>query len=251
MTQDYVPQKQGGKTPSTAAAFHEILENRRSIRIYDTTPLPEEVMKACLKEAILAPSSSNLQVYELYWVKDPVKKKALAQACLGQPAATTAGDLIVIAARHDLWNQNLKKLMTIMTAGGKELAPPVKKYYLKQIPMLYRKDPIGLMNLARRAIFTSMGFKKPMVRTPVNDGDHRIFGHVQAALVAQTLMLAISAHGYDSCPMGGFDEKRVKDLLGLPRSAEINMVVSAGTRKPEGLYGPRIRLDLGDLIKEV
>lgn len=229
--------------------FQKILDHRRSIRIYNGKPLPEGVMRSCLEDALLAPTSSNLQVFELYWVKDPEKKKALAQACMGQPAATTAGDLVVVVARHDLWQQNLGKLVTVMTSGGKELPPPVKKYYLKQIPMLYRKDPFGVMNFARRAIFTTMGFKKPMVRTPVNDGDHRIWGHIQASLVAQTLMLAISSRGFDSCPMGGFDEKRVKDIIDLPRSAEVTMVISAGTRKTEGLYGPRIRLDSGDLIK--
>ncbi len=232
-------------------AFHTIVEHRRSIRIYDGNPLPPEVMEQCLEEAILAPSSSNLQVYQLYWVKSPQQKQALAKACLGQLAATTAGDLVVVAARHDKWQQNLKKLVALMTAEGKELPPSLKKYYLKLIPTLYRKDPFGVLNLARRLIFTAIGFKKPIVRTPVNDGDHRIWGHIQASLVAQTLMLAISARGYDSCPMGGFDETLVKKILGLPRAAEITMVISAGTRKPEGLYGPRLRFDKQDLIRQI
>jgi nitroreductase len=90
-----------------------------------------------------------------------------------------------------------------------------------------------------------------MVRTPIDRGDHRVWAHVQAALAAQTLMLSLSAHGYDSCPMGGFDAVRVKALLRLPRKAEIAMVISAGRRRPEGLYGPRIRLPEADLIKEV
>jgi hypothetical protein len=29
------------------------------------------------------------------------------------------------------------------------------------------------------------------------------------------------------------------------------MVISAGTRKPEGLYGPQVRLHDEDLIKEI
>ena len=209
------------------------------------------MMKECLEEAILAPSSSNLQVYELYWVKDPEKKKLLAQACMGQPAATTAGDLVVIAARHDLWKVHLQKLIKKMTSDGKELPKGAQNYYLKLLPRLYLNDPFGIANLTRKAFFSLVGLTKPVVRTPVNEGDHRIFGHIQASLVAQTLMLAISARGYDSCPMGGFDEKRVKKIIGLPHKAEVTMVISAGTRKPEGLYGPRIRLEYQDLIKEI
>jgi nitroreductase len=236
---------------ATLSAFKQVLEARRSIRIYDGTPLPESVMRDCLQDATLAPSSSNLQAYELYWVRDPAKKKALAAACLGQPAATTAGDLVVVVARQDLWRQNLKKLLSVMTRDGQKLPDSVAHYYNDLIPKVMASDPFGIMNLVRRAKFSFDGLKKPMIRTPVSRGDHRIYGHVQATLAAQTLMLSFSAHGYDSCPMGGFDEHRVKKLLDLPAKAEVTMVISAGTRKPEGLYGPRHRLELSDLIKEV
>ncbi len=64
-------------------------------------------------------------------------------------------------------------------------------------------------------------------------------------------MLSLTAHGYDTCPMGGFDAVRVKKILNLPDKAEVAMVISAGTRKPEGLYGPQIRLLDEDLIKEI
>lgn len=64
-------------------------------------------------------------------------------------------------------------------------------------------------------------------------------------------MLSLTAHGYDSCPIGGLDKLRVRRLLGLPEQAEVTMVIAAGTRRPEGLYGPRVRLPYGDLIKEV
>ena len=53
-------------------------------------------------------------------------------------------------------------------------------------------------------------------------------------------MLALTAHGFDSCPMEGFDEPRVKRLFGLPRAAEILMVIAAG-RGAEGGVIPQIR----------
>ena len=232
--------------------FKQTLTSRRSIRVYDQQPIPEEIMRDCLRDATLAPSSSNLQVYELYWVRQPDKKKRLVYACLGQPAASTAGELVVVVARPDKWKRNLSKLLSKMTQGGtKELPPAVGKYYQELIPKVMQSDPLGVWNLARRVGFTMMGLRKPIVRTPVNRGDHRVSAHVQASLAAQTLMLSLAAHGYDSCPMGGMDAKRIKELLELPRDAEVTMVISAGTRKPEGLYGPRIRLDEADLIKEI
>jgi nitroreductase len=232
------------------AAFQKVLRARRSIRIYTGERIPEASMREILAEATLAPSSSNLQSYQLYWIKDSKKKAEVAAACLGQPAATTAGELVVVVARHDQWRKNLSELLSVMKQNG-ELPPPVKFYYETLIPKVMANDPLGLMNALRRVIYFFTGLKRPTVRGPVNQGDHRIFGHTQAALAAQTLMLSFTAHGYDSCPMGGMDAKRIARLLDLPRSAEVAMVISAGIRKPEGLYGPRYRLPIGSLIKEV
>ena len=135
--------------------------------------------------------------------------------------------------------------------GGKtELPPSVATYYKKLMPLMMRNDPLGVMNLVRRIGFTVAGLRGPIVRQPVNDGDHRIWAHTQAALAAQTLMLSLTAHGYDSCPMGGIDSKRLARILNLPSGAEVAMVISAGRRKPEGLYGPRVRLPVEEMIHE-
>lgn len=232
-------------------AFKEILADRRSIRVYDKEPIPEGIMREVLQDATLAPTSSNLQTFELYWVRDSKKKQTLAEACLGQPAATTAGELVAVVARWDLWDRNRDLLLDLMRAGGKPLPQSVSNYYEKLIPKVMRRGPLGVFNLARRVGFTMIGLTRPIVRTPVSDADFRIYGHVQAALVAQTLMLSLAAHGYDSCPMGGFDEVRVKKLLKLPKFAEVTMVISAGVRKPEGLYGPRFRLAQEQLVHEI
>jgi nitroreductase len=232
--------------------FKQTLNARRAIREYDGKAIPEEIMRDCLHDAILAPSSSNLQTYELYWVRDIEKKEAVTRACLSQPAATTAGELVVVVARGDLWQINLKKLVNIMTHDGiKPLAAPVEDYYNRIIPLLMRNDVFGLSNLIRRIIYWYKGRREPIIRTPVNKGDHRIYAHVQASLAAQTLLLSFAAHGYESCPIGGMDNLTIRKILKLPPKAEVSMVIAAGRGKPEGLYGPRVRLPEQDLIKEV
>lgn len=239
-------------TETALPGFKLTLNARRSNRIFDGEPIDQEIMRDCLSDAILAPSSSNLQTYELYWVRDGSKKKALIKACLGQPAATTAGELVVVVARGDLWEVNLKKLVNIMTHNGdKPLPKVVDDYYHKITPMIMKTDAFGFHNLMRRINFWLKGRKEPFVRTPVNIADHRIYAHIQSTLAAQTLMLSLSAHGYDSCPMGGMDKIRVAKILDLPAKAEVTMVISAGRGKSEGLYGSRMRLDMDDLIKEV
>ncbi len=232
--------------------FKDALSARRAIRIFDGEPIPEGIMRDCLRDATLAPSASNLQPYELYWVRNEKKRVLLADDCLGQPAATTAGELIVVVARKDLWNTNREKLLRIMTADGAEpLVGPLDEYYNHIVPMLRTTDTLGVRDLMRRVVIWFRARKGPTVRTPVSRGDHRVWANVQSSLAAQTLMLSLSAHGYDSCPMGGIDKLRIRRLLGLPRGADVSMVISAGRRRPEGLYGRRIRLDESDLIKVV
>lgn len=64
--------------------------------------------------------------------------------------------------------------------------------------------------------------------------DVRIMVHKSCALAAQTFMLAMSAAGADTCPMEGFDSKLVKNLLNLPKEAEVNMIISCGYRTEKG-----------------
>ena len=64
-------------------------------------------------------------------------------------------------------------------------------------------------------------------------------------------MISMAAKGYDTCPMEGSDTWRVKRLLNLPIGAEINMIVSCGIRKPEGVYGERFRIPFEDVYHKV
>lgn len=237
---------------SALPGFKKTVLGRRAIRRFDGEPIPEQVMRDCFRDAILAPSSSNLQCYEFYWVRDEQKREKLPELCLGQPAATTAGELIVIVSRVDLWQSRLETMTDIMTDNGrKPFKGPVREYYEDIVPMLMTTDRWGFHNLKRRLMFWYKSRSEPTVNDPVKRGDHRVYGHVQASLAAENLMLSLAAHGYESCPMGGIDKRGIGKLLGLPATAEVIMVIGAGTGLPEGLLSPRARLPFGDLIKEV
>ena len=77
-----------------------------------------------------------------------------------------------------------------------------------------------------------IGLFKPIFRE-VRNSDMRVVVHKTCALAAENFMISMAAEGYDTCPMEGSDTWRVKKILGLPRSAEINMIVSCGIRKSE------------------
>jgi nitroreductase len=84
----------------------------------------------------------------------------------------------------------------------------------------------------------------------VNASDLRVVGHKSAALAAQNFMVSMAGHGYDTCPMEGFDSKKLKNLLKLPAGAEISMIIGCGIRKAEGVYGDRFRVPFEEVYKE-
>ncbi len=95
------------------ASFESVLRSRRSVRVYDGSAIPQEIVERCLDLALLAPNSSNLQTWEFYWVRTQEKKSKLVKACLSQPAAATAAELFVCVARPDLWLKNTNPLFPI------------------------------------------------------------------------------------------------------------------------------------------
>ncbi len=238
-----------------ASIFNEIVNNRRSIRIYDDKiPFDESSVDRSLERAILSPNSSNLQLWEFYRVKTKAKKDELAKYCLGQNAAKTANELIVFVARKDKWKQHAEFVLneakkTFPAKLGKR-EKLVIDYYSKIIPTLYFSDPVDLTGSLKQIVSAVGGAFQPIPRE-VTATDMRIVVHKSVALAAQTFMLSMKAEGYDSCPMEGFDSRRVKKFLGLPRAAEINMIVSVGTAKPEGVYGERIRIPKEEVIFEL
>ena len=232
-----------------AQAFYDVVESRRSVRIYAHEPVPEEVVRRAMDAALKAPNSSNLQAWEIHWVRAAEKKAKLAEYCLGQPAATTAQELFVFVARPDLWKRNNNRMIAHLrsTPGTPEKA---FQYFEKITKLVYNQGPFGMFRPFKWIWFTFRGWGQPTPREPIHLGHMDVWAHKTTALACQTFMLAARAEGFDSCPMEGLDSKRVKRLLGLPRRAGITMAISMGKRAEGGVYGPRFRFPSEDFIIE-
>ena len=62
----------------------EAIKYRRSVRKYKATPLDEEKIKNCIRNATLEPNSSNMQLWEFYHITDKEILKKLSKACFNQ-----------------------------------------------------------------------------------------------------------------------------------------------------------------------
>lgn len=225
-------------------AFARVVESRRSVRRFHDEPVPDDVVDRCLDLALLAPTSSNLQCWEFYRVVDPDKKRALAAACLGQPAATTAPELIVAIARIDTWRENSDLVLTQLHDSPYRWPKTMHIYYQYITKVAYTVGPLSSLAPLKRASMALTGLLRAIPRGPATRADLVTWAVKTSALACENLMLAFRAAGYDTCPMEGMDEVRVKKIIGLGDNPDaiVTMVISAGRRAPGGVYGPRLRL---------
>jgi nitroreductase len=242
----------------TAVVFDKLVQYRRAVRVFESPEyFDKEVVKRSLERAVLSPNASNMQLWEFVHVTSPSLRAKLGKACLGQNAAKTASELVVVLVRRDLWKKRCEQIIAQQTAvfkadAGGELTDKHKrllKYWEVAIPFLH-KSGFGFLNVLKQILAFFQGLKKPTVRQ-VTSHDMRLSAHRSAAIAAQTFMMSITAEGYDSCPMEGFDSERVHQILNLPSKAEIAMLIAVGKRSPKGVYGPRLRVPFEDVYREM
>ncbi|MBN6065024.1 nitroreductase family protein [Aggregatibacter actinomycetemcomitans] len=241
-------------------SLSDLLHYRRSVRYYDPDKAPDsEKVRHCLQLATLAPSSSNMQLYEFYHVTDKATLQQLAHACLDQQAATSAQQLVVFVVRQDLYRQRANAVLNLEQENVRRTSPPEKQasrikakklYYGWLMPFIYARC-CGLLGLFRKISALLVHLFRPM-QIDLSEADIRIVSHKSCGLAAQTFMLAMAEAGYDTCPMEGMDSGRIKKILKLPRGAEINMVVACGIRKTgRGIWGDRTRLPFEEVYRRV
>lgn len=229
--------------------FKKIVESRRSVRKFTDKAIPKDVLDACLDMGLLAPSSCNLQPWEFHVVQNPEKKQKLVEACMSQNAAKTAAELIVVVARTKNW----RKIAELNVSDWP--TDPIPKhwdmFYKKGVPFTYALGPLGSIGIVKKMFSKVMGMFSPVPRGPFTKADMRVWAVKSVALAAQNVMLALRSHGFDSCPMEGMDETRVRKLLDLPSDAEVVMVLGAGERADDGVYFPRVKFDRKNFVNYV
>lgn len=232
--------------------LRQMLEHRRAVRDFDTTrEIDAEVVRACIEQAQLAPTSSNMQLWEAYHVVDLGKYPGLLDACLGQDALKTAHQLVVFVVRADKFRERAQANYAFETENILRHSPAERRearlsrievYYQRVIPLLYGRA-WGLLGAVRSLMAQVTGLFRPVVRQ-VSEADVNIVRHKSCALVAQTFMLAMAEAGYDTCPLEGIDTLRLKRVLGLPRQAEVSMTMACGIR--QGVRGERFRVPFSE-----
>ncbi|MEE4664139.1 nitroreductase family protein [Pseudomonas alliivorans] len=228
-------------------AFQAANHFRRAVRKFNATPVAESDVQALLAEAAFAPSSGNMQPYQLHWIRDPVLKASMAEACNGQKAAATAAEFIVVVASPALGLRTAKAQLEHVESS-RVLGENSKAYYRKQIGMFKKILGVGSSVLWSPLVAIATLFRPTLSLIPVGPVGGRQWAARNAIFAAQTLMLGAAAKGIDTCPMEGFSASQVARLLNVQRGAVIPLVIALGYRADDARIEDRWRNPISDLV---
>ena len=172
----------------------DAINQRRAVKAFDPThrfTTAEETK--LLEAAIQSPTSFNMQNWRFVVVRDPDLRRKIRAAAVDQAQVTDASLLIVLTADLKAWQKFPERYW-------RNASPEIQKLAVSWMVPFYE----GKEQLQRDEAMRSCG------------------------IVGQTIMLAAKAMGYDSCPMIGFDQAKVAELIHLPSDHVIGFMVAVG-----------------------
>ena len=228
--------------PDSFQAFEELACRRRSVRNFLQEPLPEGMLERLLDCARWAPSGYNLQPTHFLIVDDEAIKPALQEACLGQRQVAEAPVTVVFVGDPDVVSAHFERVLALEREVG-AMNDGYEAFLRTLIPAAFERGPMGLSGLVKRLYPAFMRPFKPVPEVPA--GAMRFWVTKQVMLAAMNFMLAASAAGLATVPMEGFDESRVKKLLGIPSRKVVPVLIPVG--KSSGEDPKKSRLPLSAL----
>lgn len=174
--------------------LQDAITQRRAVKHFEPGHVLSEVeINRLYANAILAPTSFNIQHWRFVRVTDATVRQQLREAAWDQAQVTEASELVVITGDIDSWQKQ------------------PDRYWVNAGP-------------EKQAMFVDMltGFYTGRVWIQRDEAIR------SGAFAAQNMMLTAKAMGYDSSPMIGFDQERVADIIRLPENHVIVMMLAVG-----------------------
>ncbi|MCC6953095.1 MAG: nitroreductase family protein, partial [Deltaproteobacteria bacterium] len=193
--------------------------------------IADEIVLALLECAHRAPSGFNLQPWEFLVVRDAETRAQLQRVCMDQRQVAEAPVTIVVLSDPLAWKRSYPEVVRESVRTGIWNAARAKRYQ-KLIALHFRTGPFGLFGFLKRVALPMMRLRRsfPDVVTSRHEAEEYVMRHTMLAV--ENLMIAAAGAGLDTCPMEGFDEWRLKRLLGIPAHLRVCLLVVLGKRAP-------------------
>lgn len=170
------------------------IEARRSVKHYDANhKISDDEVKKLFEATILSPTSFNIQNWRFVNITDKALRERVWEASWKQAQVKDASLLILICADLNATDDRPERYWANSPEEvSSKLVPMITGFY-KDNEQLRRDEALRSVGIA-----------------------------------SQTLMLAAKAMGYDSCPMIGFDPNKVAEIIKLPDSHIIGLMLTIG-----------------------
>ena len=186
---------------------------RRATSSFDSSQISGDDLRKIVEAGLKAPSGYNLQPWRFVIVRSPEQRRRLRAASYNQAKVEEASAVIVACGDADGWrNGDLEEMLRLGREGG------MPENYAEQakttVPEYLSNHPNLPMWLNR---------------------------HVMIAFT--TMMMMAEVLGYDTAPMEGFEEEKVREALRLPLSYNVVALLAVGRAKgPEKFSGGRFSM---------
>ncbi|MET4558917.1 nitroreductase [Lysinibacillus parviboronicapiens] len=206
-------------TTHTQSQLYTIMQERKSVRVYDPTfKIPQVELEEILKEATTAPSSSNLQAWRFLVIQDNATKTELRAIANNQAQVETASAIIAVLGNTEMYKQ-VEQIYTQNVAEG-HMDEAQKNLMIQNTLSTYPAAPLEV----RKNIAT-----------------------FDAGLISMQLMLIAKEKGYDTVTMGGFDKVKFAERFELPDHLFPVVLIAIG-KAAAPAYGSS-RLPLEDIAR--
>ncbi len=160
--------------------------------------LTKEEEAKLLEATIQAPTSFNIQHWRFVDVTDKEARQKISAAAWDQAQVTEASKLLVLCADVKAWEKNPERYWNNAPQPVSEMMVPMIKSFYEGREWIQRDEALR-----------SVG------------------------IISESLMLNASAMGLDTCPMIGFDQEAVGEIVNLPEDHIIGMIIALGKRREE------------------
>lgn len=197
--------------------FQQILLGRRSIRKYDSSvKISKEEMAEMIEDATRAPSSVNMQPWRFLVIESEEGKATLAPlARFNQLQVETSSAMIAVFGDLNSFE------------NGEEI-------YSKAIELGYMPTEVKEKQMAALTNYYANLSPEVNKETVLIDG----------GLVSMQFMLTARAHGYDTCPIGGFEKDQIAEAFGMDKERYVPvMLISIGKADGAGYQSVRLPVE--------
>lgn len=186
--------------------YLEALSRRYSVKKFNNEIIPQDILQNILESGKLSASSLGLQPYKILVVESEAMKEKLIPAFYNPSQISTCSHLIVIISKKTIEDSYIHG-------------------YFNHISEV-RETPLENLDLFRKSINQHI--------TQKTKDEIFSWAEKQSYIVLANLMYAAAIESIDSCPMEGFRQDLIEEILNInPETEKVTVTLALGYRSEE------------------